>query len=95
MSTGQRSGAVHIYRMRLVYGINERPDGPRPETDPPRPAPVQTSRRVCYGREPDKNQALRQIRQSLSTLHSQVGRNRESVSGALHPLNSVDEKDFP
>ena len=48
-----------------------------------------------YGREPDKDQALRQIRQSLSTLHSQAGRNRESVSGALHPLNSVHEKDFP
>lgn len=56
---------------------------------------LQTFLRACYGREPDKDQALRQIRQSLSTLHSQAGRNRESVSGALHPLNSVDEKDFP
>lgn len=49
----------------------------------------------CYGREPDKDQALRQIRESLSTLHSQAGRNRESVTCALHPPNPVHEKDFP
>ena len=56
---------------------------------------LRTFPRACHGREPDKDQALRQIRQSLSTLHSQAGRNRESVSGALHPLNPADEKDFP
>jgi hypothetical protein len=51
--------------------------------------------RACYGREPDKEQALRQIRESLSTLHSQAECNRESVSSALHPLNPVHKKGFP
>ncbi|VVM84301.1 BatD family protein [Pseudomonas fluorescens] len=56
---------------------------------------LQTFLRACYGREPAKDQALRQINQSLSTLHSQTERNRESVAPALHPLNPVHEKEFP
>ncbi|MGF6090820.1 hypothetical protein [Pseudomonas sp. 18173] len=56
---------------------------------------LQALLRACYGREPSKDQALLQLRQSLTTLHSQVEHNRESVAPTLRPLNPVHEKDFP
>ncbi|CAI8962174.1 hypothetical protein [Pseudomonas sp. IT-P4] len=77
--------ALYLWTRRSRHGLKLTGLGPR----------LQTFLRACYGREPDKEQALRQIGESLSTLHSQAGRNRESVSCALHPLNPVYEKDFP
>jgi hypothetical protein len=77
--------ALYLWTRRSRHGLKLTGLGPR----------LQTFLRACYGREPDKEQALRQIRESLSTLHSQAERKRESVSSALHPLNPVHEKDFP
>ncbi|MCU1761424.1 hypothetical protein NTD84_17105 [Pseudomonas sp. 14P_8.1_Bac3] len=51
--------------------------------------------RACYGREPTEDQALRQLRQSLATLHSQAVRHNTAPRSALRPLNPVHEKDFP
>ena len=58
-------------------------------------ARLQAFLRACYGRQPTKDQALLQLRQSLATLHSQAENNQESVASALRPLNPVHEKDFP
>jgi hypothetical protein len=77
--------ALYLWTRRSRKGLKLTNLGPR----------LQTFLRACYGREPTKDQALRQIRQSLSTLHNQTERNRESVAPALHPLNPVHEKDFP
>ncbi len=77
--------ALYLWTRRSHHGLKLTGLGPR----------LQTFLRACYGREPDKEQALRQIGESLSTLHSQAGRNRESVSCALHPLNPVHDKDLP
>ncbi|PRA52003.1 MULTISPECIES: BatD family protein [Pseudomonas] len=56
---------------------------------------LQTFLRACYGWESVKDQALRQLRESLSTLHSQAERDKAPVTPALRPLNPVQEKDFP
>ncbi len=77
--------ALYLWTRRSRKGLKLTNLGPR----------LQTFLRACYGREPTKDQALRQIKESLSTLHSQAGRNSECVSSALHPLNPVHEKDFP
>jgi hypothetical protein len=50
---------------------------------------------VRYGRDPTKDQALHQLKESLTTLHSQAEHNSESVAPALRPLNPVHEKEFP
>ncbi|MCP2067218.1 hypothetical protein [Pseudomonas laurylsulfatiphila] len=77
--------ALYLWTRRSRRGLKLTGLGPR----------LQSFLRACYGRETDKEQALRQIRESLSTLHSQAVGNRESVSSALHPLNPDHEKDFP
>lgn len=77
--------ALYLWTRRSRRGLKLTNLGPR----------LQTFLRACYGREPSKDQALRQIKESLSTLHSQAERNRKSVAIALHPLNPVHEKDFP
>jgi hypothetical protein len=77
--------ALYLWTRRSRRGLKLTGLGPR----------LQTFLRACYGREPDKDQALRQIRESLSTLHSQAERDRESVAPALRPLNPVHEKEFP
>lgn len=46
---------------------------------------LQTFLCACYGREPASDQALLQLKQSLSTLHSQAERNKESVLLRLFP----------
>jgi hypothetical protein len=56
---------------------------------------LQTLLRACYGREPTKDQALHQLKDSLTTLHSQTEHDKQSVAPALRPLNPVHEKDFP
>ncbi|EJN28371.1 hypothetical protein PMI35_03064 [Pseudomonas sp. GM78] len=77
--------ALYLWTRRSHRGLKLTGLGPR----------LQSFLRACYGRETDKEQALRQFRESLSTLHSQAECNRESVSPALHPLNPVHEKGFP
>jgi hypothetical protein len=77
--------ALYLWTRRSRRGLKLTNLGPR----------LQTFLRACYGRESAKEQALRQIRESLSTLHSQAERNRESVAPALRPLNPVQEKEFP
>ena len=77
--------ALYLWTRRSHQGLKLTALGPH----------LQTFLRACYGREPTKGQALRQIKESLSTLHNQAERNRESVSSALHPLNPVHEKGFP
>ena len=77
--------ALYLWTRRSRQGLKLTGLGPR----------LQSFLRACYGRETDKEQALRQIRESLSTLHSQAECNRESVSSALHPLNPVHKKGFP
>jgi hypothetical protein len=51
--------------------------------------------RACYSRQPAEDQALRHLKQSLATLHSQATRDTESAAPALRPLNPAHEKDFP
>jgi len=51
--------------------------------------------RACYSRQPTEDQALRQLRQSLSTLHSQAKRDTASAAPALLPLNPAHAKDVP
>jgi hypothetical protein len=77
--------ALYLWTRRSRKGLKLTGLGPR----------LQALLRACYGREPSKDQALLQLKQSLTTLHSQVEHNRESVAPALRPLNPVHEKDFP
>ena len=49
----------------------------------------------CYGHDPTKDQALHQLNESLTTLHSQAEHNGESVAPASRPLNPGHEKEFP
>ncbi|MDR6915651.1 hypothetical protein J2X66_002519 [Pseudomonas sp. 3296] len=51
--------------------------------------------RACYGRAPAEDQALRQLKDSLSTLHSQAEQRQASPASSLRPLNPVREKDSP
>ncbi len=50
--------------------------------------------RGLYGRQSAADQTLVQLRQSLSTLQSQVARQHAKPAPALRPLNPVHEKDF-
>ncbi|KPH00284.1 hypothetical protein AEQ67_08725 [Pseudomonas sp. RIT-PI-q] len=77
--------ALYLWTRRRRKGLKLTNLGPR----------LQALLRACYGREPTEDQALRQLKQSLATLHSQTESNRESAAPALHPLNPVHEKDFP
>ena len=77
--------ALYLWTRRSRKGLKLTGLGPR----------LQALLRACYGREPSKDQALLQLKQSLTTLHSQTGHNRESVTPALRPLNPVHDKDFP
>ncbi len=77
--------ALYLWTRRTRKGLKLTAFGPR----------LQALLRACYGREPTKDQALLQLRQSLTTLHSQAEHNKESVARALRPLNPVHEKDFP
>ncbi|MFJ3366675.1 hypothetical protein [Pseudomonas sp. NPDC086251] len=77
--------ALYLWTRRHRKGLKLTNLGPR----------LQTLLRACYGREPTEDQALRQLKQSLATLHSQTESNRESAAPALRPLNPAHEKDFP
>ncbi|WP_160106650.1 BatD family protein [Pseudomonas izuensis] len=77
--------ALYLWTRRRRKGLKLTAFGPR----------LQALLRACYGREPIKDQALLQLRQSLTTLQSRTEHNKESVAAALRPLNPVYEKDFP
>jgi hypothetical protein len=77
--------ALYLWTRRSRKGLKLTGFGPR----------LQAFLRACYGREPTKVQALLQLKESLTTLHSQVEHNKESVAPTLRPLNPVHEKEFP
>jgi hypothetical protein len=77
--------ALYLWTRRRRKGLKLTHLGPR----------LQALLRACYGREPTEDQALRLLKQSLATLHSQTESNRESAAPALRPLNPAHEKDFP
>ncbi|MBV6822943.1 BatD family protein [Pseudomonas sp. PD9R] len=77
--------ALYLWTRRSHVGLKLTGFGPR----------LQAFLRACYGRETTKDQALLQLKESLTTLHSQVEHNKESVAPALRPLNPVHEKEFP
>ena len=77
--------ALYLWTRRIRKGLKLTAFGPR----------LQALLRACYGREPTKDQALLQLGQSLTTLHSHAEHNKESIAPALRPLNPVHEKDFP
>jgi hypothetical protein len=76
--------ALYLWTRRRRKGLMLTGLGPR----------LQAFLRACYGREPTKDQALHQLKEFLTTLHSQAEQNKESVAPALRPLNPVHEKDF-
>jgi hypothetical protein len=77
--------ALYLWTRRSRKGLKLTGLGPR----------LQAFLRACYGREPSKDQAVHQLKESLTTLHSQAEHNKESVASALRPLNPVHEKEFP
>ncbi|MFU2325902.1 hypothetical protein [Pseudomonas sp. NFX98] len=76
--------ALYLWTRRSRKGLKLTGLGPR----------LQALLRACYGREPTKDQAMHQLKESLTTLHSQAEHNKESVAPALRPLNPVHEKEF-
>ncbi|MNO96977.1 hypothetical protein D3C76_886690 [compost metagenome] len=78
-------GALYLWTRRSRNGLKLTGFGPR----------LQAFLRACYGRQPTKDQALHQLKESLTTLHSLAEHNHESVATALRPLNPVHEKDVP
>lgn len=77
--------ALYLWTRRSRTGLKLTGFGPR----------LQAFLRACYGRDPAKDQALHQLKESLTTLHSQAEHNSESVAPALRPLNPGHEKEFP
>ncbi|MHC8350600.1 hypothetical protein ACYZT7_14965 [Pseudomonas sp. RT4P38] len=77
--------ALYLWARRSRMGLKLTNLGPR----------LQDLLRACYSRQPTEDQALRHLKQSLATLHSQAKRDTESAAPALRPLNPVHEKDFP
>ena len=77
--------AVYLWLRRSGSGLKLVDSGPR----------LQGLLRGLYGREPTPEQTLGQLRQSLTTLHSQADQQQVRPAPALRPLNPVHEKDFP
>ncbi|MGE8188280.1 hypothetical protein [Pseudomonas sp. NPDC086278] len=77
--------ALYLWLRRSRMGLKLSDLGPR----------LQTLLRACYGRTPTEDQALRQLKHSLATLHSQAKHRNAMRPSALRPLNPVHEKDFP
>jgi hypothetical protein len=75
--------ALYLWTRRSRKGLKLTGLGPR----------LQAFLRACYGRESTKDQALYQLKESLTTLHSQAGHSTDSVAPSLRPLNPVHEKD--
>ncbi|WP_419710744.1 hypothetical protein [Pseudomonas sp. NFX224] len=83
-ATPAQLSALYLWTRRSRKGLKLTGLGPR----------LQALLRACYGREPTKDQALHQLKNSLTTLVSQAGHDKESVAPALRPLNPVHEKEF-
>ncbi|MGE8150356.1 hypothetical protein ACQKP5_03795 [Pseudomonas vancouverensis] len=77
--------ALYLWTRRTRHGLKLTNLGPR----------LQSFLRACYGGKPDKDQALRQLHQSLATLQNAAEHDTAPVTPALRPLNPVHEKDFP
>ena len=77
--------ALYLWLRRSRLGLKLTGAGPR----------LQGLLRGLYGRQSAADQTLVQLRQSLSTLQSQVARQQAKPAPALRPLNPVHEKDFP
>ena len=77
--------ALYLWARRSRMGLKLTNLGPR----------LQNLLRACYSRQPSADQALRQLKQSLATLHSQAKRDTASAAPALRPLNPAHEKDVP
>ncbi len=77
--------ALYLWLRRSRQGLKLVDAGPR----------LQGLLRGLYGRQPSTEQTLVQLRESLSTLHSQAERQHAKPASALRPLNPVHEKDFP
>jgi hypothetical protein len=77
--------ALYLWARRSRMGLKLTNLGPR----------LQDLLRACYSRQPSADQALRQLKQSLATLHSQAKRDTASAAPALRPLNPAHEKDVP
>jgi len=77
--------ALYLWLRRCGLGLKLTHAGPR----------LQGLFRSLYGRDAAAGQALGQLRQSLSTLHSQAEQQQARPAPALRPLNPVHEKDFP
>jgi hypothetical protein len=76
--------ALYLWARRSRMGLKLNNFGPR----------LQALLRACYGRAPNEDQALGQLKNSLVTLHSQAQRNTVSNTPALRPLNPVYERDL-
>ncbi|MEB2855660.1 hypothetical protein VKY20_08590 [Pseudomonas atacamensis] len=76
--------ALYLWLRRSRLGLKLTGAGPR----------LQGLLRGLYGRQSAADQTLVQLRQSLSTLQSQVARQQAKPAPALRPLNPVHEKDF-
>jgi hypothetical protein len=77
--------ALYLWLKRSHGGLKLSVLGPR----------LQDLLRACYSRQSTEDQALRQLGQSLSTLHSQARGSNVRTVPALRPLNPVHEKEFP
>jgi hypothetical protein len=77
--------ALYLWARRSRMGLKLTNLGPR----------LQDLLRACYSRQPAEDHALRHLKQSLATLHSQTKRDTASAAPALRPLNPAHEKDFP
>ncbi|WP_025110025.1 BatD family protein [Pseudomonas sp. H1h] len=77
--------ALYLWLRRSRLGLKLVDAGPR----------LQGLLRGLYGREPTPGQTLVQLRQSLTTLHSQAEQQQHKPVPALRPLNPVHERDFP
>ncbi|TBN40324.1 BatD family protein [Pseudomonas sp. BGI-2] len=77
--------ALYLWARRSRRGLKLSNLGPR----------LQDLLRACYSQQPTEDQALRQLKKSLSTLHGQAEHKPSLTAHALRPLNPVHEKDFP
>ncbi|MBK5529616.1 BatD family protein [Pseudomonas sp. TH06] len=75
--------ALYLWLRRSRLGLQLVAAGPR----------LQGLLRGLYGREPAAEKTLAQLRQSLTTLHSQAGQQQQKSTPALRPLNPVHDKD--
>ncbi|MCU1772827.1 hypothetical protein [Pseudomonas sp. 13B_3.2_Bac1] len=77
--------ALYLWLRRSRLGLQLVSAGPR----------LQGLLRGLYGRDPQTAQTLDQLRESLTTLHSQAEQRQHKPAPALRPLNPVHERDFP